>query len=116
MKSVLNIITLPRIALAAVVLGTSGLAVKQHQDNATLYGDNAALQRRLDALLARLEQSQAVEEASRQKLMAQVRDLQNQLWAAKVALNQFRVQGAPTPPGDPFKGFPTDGVHKTVTW
>ena len=116
MKSILNLITVPKIAVAAAVLGLSGLAVKQQQDNTALRNDNAALQGRLDALVARLEQSQAAEEASRQKLMAQVRDLQNQLSAAKLALNQFSPQGTAAPKGDAFGKFPSDGVHKTVRW
>ena len=116
MKSILNLITVPKIAVAAAVLGLSGLAVKQQQDNTALRNDNAALQGRLDALVARLEQSQAAEEASRQKLMAQVRDLQNQLSAAKVAQNQFRAQATPPPQGDLFGRFPASGLRETMRW
>ena len=115
MKSILNLITVPKIAVAAVVLGVSGLAVKQQQDNAALHADNAALQRRVDALVVRLEQSMQSEEASRQKLMAQVRDLQERLFQARATINQYgAATGAPM--GDPFGRFPSEGVHKTVRW
>lgn len=65
---------------------------QKQQELLRLREQNAALQ-------DRLRNSMSVEEATQQKLADQIRDLQNQLWAAKGALNAFRLQDPPPQPG-----------------
>jgi uncharacterized protein YlxW (UPF0749 family) len=66
------------------VLGV--LASREHQQA-------KGLQKEKDALVSRLEASMQAEEAARQKLQKQVRDLQDRLWQANGQINALRIDG-----------------------
>jgi uncharacterized protein YlxW (UPF0749 family) len=105
---------MPNLTNALAVYGlvsTSVLGVLASREHDQKQG----LQKERDALIARLDASSLAEEAARQKLQKQVRDLQDRLWKANGQLNALSITGQ-LGNDDSLSRLPSQGFRQPTHW